>query len=157
MQTAPNKYSQIFMTAIGLILLIMALVLNHKHPHNQGVATVPRNNIYNLSLKVSQAVAELTATNYGNKPSSLTLHQEQSTVAENNTSTTQASIVVADVPVAAQPTTPNCTDTAAVDISQDTTTSTNHSDKSKKKDATQSSPVRTSLTCQTMPALTAVE
>ena len=54
MQTHPKNFSQIFMTAIGLVLLAMALVLNHKHPHNEGIATLPRNSIYQLQLSALQ-------------------------------------------------------------------------------------------------------
>jgi hypothetical protein len=57
MQTSPNRYSQIFMTVIGLALLVMALVLNHKHPHNEGIASLPHNSIYQLELGVVRQAA----------------------------------------------------------------------------------------------------
>lgn len=50
------------MTGLGLVLLAIALVLNHRHPHNQGVATLPHNNIYQMELKaIGQAQAALAA------------------------------------------------------------------------------------------------
>jgi hypothetical protein len=54
MQSQPKNTSQIFMTAIGLVLLAMALILNHRHPHNEGIAALPHNSIYNLALNVTQ-------------------------------------------------------------------------------------------------------
>jgi hypothetical protein len=53
MQIDPSKYSQSFLTVVGLSLLVLALLLNHYHPRNQGVADLSHGSIYKLSLKIA--------------------------------------------------------------------------------------------------------
>ena len=55
MQTQPNKYVQVFLTAIGLLLLILSILINHYHPRNEGIATITHNDIYKMNLSVAQA------------------------------------------------------------------------------------------------------
>jgi hypothetical protein len=54
MQIQPQKFNQIFLTGVGLILFAVAFLLNHYHPHNQGVANLTRGALFK-KLGISEA------------------------------------------------------------------------------------------------------
>jgi len=54
MHSKPNNFAQIFLTLVGLVLLVLAVFLNHYHPHNAGIAATGHGNIYQLNLNVHQ-------------------------------------------------------------------------------------------------------
>ncbi|MDB5161435.1 MAG: hypothetical protein JWO96_815 [Candidatus Saccharibacteria bacterium] len=46
MQIQPQKIYQIILTGLGLGLLVLAVTLNHYHPHNQGIADMTRGSLF---------------------------------------------------------------------------------------------------------------
>jgi hypothetical protein len=56
MQTQPGRFTQLFLIMLGLGMLIFAVVLNHNHPRNAGVATVTHSSINILALDIRQIV-----------------------------------------------------------------------------------------------------
>lgn len=54
MHSKPSNFAQAFLTLVGLGLLVLAVFLNHYHPHNAGIATTSHGNIYQLNLDVHQ-------------------------------------------------------------------------------------------------------
>jgi hypothetical protein len=54
MQLQSQKPYQLFLTALGLCMFVAALVINHYHPHNQGIADITRGSLLK-SIGISQA------------------------------------------------------------------------------------------------------
>jgi hypothetical protein len=54
MQTHPNRFTQLVLTGVGLGLLVFAILLNHYHPRNAGVASASHNSISVVALEVRQ-------------------------------------------------------------------------------------------------------
>lgn len=54
MQIKHGNFAQACLTLIGLGLLVLAIFLNHYHPHNAGIATATHGNIYQLNLDLYQ-------------------------------------------------------------------------------------------------------
>jgi hypothetical protein len=65
MQTQPNKYTQAFLTVVGLFLLVLSVTLNHYHPRNEGIASITHRNIYQLKLDVAQGSSIASNTRLG--------------------------------------------------------------------------------------------
>lgn len=87
METHTPKLSQIVMTCVGLALFAAAMMLNHYHPHNQGIADISHS-IYNR-LGIGQATSSSNATlGYIAPLPKVTVH-ESTKIADPTTQPTQ--------------------------------------------------------------------
>jgi hypothetical protein len=62
MQTHPRRFTTLALTVIGLGLLITAIILNHYHPRNAGVAAASHGYIAALTLNTRPSVAYAGST-----------------------------------------------------------------------------------------------
>jgi len=61
MQTNSKNYYQLMLTGLGLGLFALVMLMNHFHPHNEGIAALPRHYIYQ-KLAINSASDEQRPT-----------------------------------------------------------------------------------------------
>jgi hypothetical protein len=95
MQIHPSRFTEFILIVIGLGMLVFAVVLNHLHPRNAGVATAAHGSISVLALNLRQTTPQTSSPIASAVPNAIKIDEQFNTADRNQAEEKQLARAVA--------------------------------------------------------------